>query len=400
MVTMTTPVARTLSGFNEELDKARKDVAALMAMSQENPRDPEKRVRLAYRQFHLASLTASPSDMQAVEQTIAQAIADFGFKEDLCLLKANVDARHHRVTEARHILQSCPRLAQRPAARAMLADLDFQEGRYAEAATQIQGLIAENRSWDNLARLAHFKGKFGEHPTADKLYAEAEDELTAKEMRSYAWIELQRGVLAITRGRLEKAREHYERAAAAYPGHWHTDEHMAELLAAEGKFDKAVSLLKSVIDRAPKPELKHELGELLKFAGRDRESQGWFEEALAAYLQSAASGGVHYYHHLTDFYAEAMPNPAEAVRWAKKDLALRSNFSTQTAMALALHLDGQIDEGLRYIKLALSSGVIDGGIFRVASGLLNAAGDASEADRYAAAAEAFNPHGDGFHMHH
>jgi hypothetical protein len=44
--------------------------------------------------------------------------------------------------------------------------------------------IEVERLWSGLARLAYFCGKIGNHEDADRLYREAEDELTAKEMRS------------------------------------------------------------------------------------------------------------------------------------------------------------------------------------------------------------------------
>lgn len=40
-----------------------------------------------------------------------------------------------------------------------------------------------------------WNAKMGDRSGADQLYLEAEDEITVKEMRSYAWVELQRGVL-------------------------------------------------------------------------------------------------------------------------------------------------------------------------------------------------------------
>ena len=108
-----------------------------------------------------------------------------------------------------------------------MIDIDFQEGRYEQARIALEALIDENRTWDNLARLAHWKGKMGSPAEADRLYEEAEDELTAKEMRSFAWLELQRGAVALSRGRCDKARTHYLRAESSFPGHWLTDLHMA-----------------------------------------------------------------------------------------------------------------------------------------------------------------------------
>jgi hypothetical protein len=78
-------------------------------------------------------------------------------------------------------------------ARLLRADLEFQHGDYQEAEAGYVGAIEAERSWGGLARLAYFRGKMGDLEDADRLYREAEDELTAKEMRSYAWLEVQRG---------------------------------------------------------------------------------------------------------------------------------------------------------------------------------------------------------------
>ena len=281
----------------------------------------------------------------------------------------------------------------------ILADVDFQEGRYREARTAFEALIDERRTWDALARLAHWHGKMGRPEEADRLYEEAEDELTAKEMGSFAWVELQRGDLALSRGGHEKARTHYHRAAKSFPGHWRTDKHMAGLLAAEGDLGEATALMRSVVARAPKPELKQALGELLAFTGKDEEARPWLDAALAAYLASAEAGEAHYYHHLADYYADTDGRAAEAVRWARKDVALRSNFSTQSALAWALFKNGEAAEGLEWIGRALSSGVQDGGVFATASSLFHAAGDVERGESYAQAAAAINPRGHAFHLH-
>ena len=388
-----------LFSYDSELAKTKKDIAALELLTQRDSRDLEKRVRLAYRQYHRASLTESEADFDTVRRTIAGIISDFGPTEDICLLKASVDGRFHCLEEVKRDLELCPSLARRHAGRMILADIDFQEGRYTEARTALEALIGERRTWDALARLAYWHGKMGRPEEADRLYEEAEDELTAKEMGSFAWVELQRGDLALSRGGHKKARTHYHRAAKSFPGHWRTDKHMAGLLAAEGDLGEATALMRSVVARAPKPELKQALGELLAFTGKDGEARPWLDAALAAYLASAQAGEAHYYHHLADLYADTDGQAAEAVRWARKDVALRSNFSTQSTLAWALFKNGEVAEGLEWIGRALSSGVQDGGVFATASCLFHAAGDAERGESYAQAAAAINPRGHAFHLH-
>lgn len=357
-------------------------------------------MRLAYRLFHRASLAGLMADFDAVAAAILETMREFGPAEDLCLLKANLDFRFHRLTEVRQDLQMCPLLSGRLEGRVLLADLDFQEGRYQEARLEFERVIGENRTWDNLARLAHWKSKLGEVGEADQLYEEAEDELTAKQMRSYAWLELQRGVLAFTHGHYSDAWAHYRRADKAYPGHWLTDEHIAELLAAEGRFDEALALFQNVVARVQKPEIQQAVGELYLFVGEPLKASPWLDSAAAAYLASVRRGEVHYFHHLADFYTDARDNPPEAVQWARQDIGMRSNFATQTAMAWALYCDGQLSEALEYIRVALSSGVRDAGIFSRAAKLFAAAGDAVESAKYAEAALVVNPKHQDFHIHH
>jgi tetratricopeptide (TPR) repeat protein len=400
MACQTARRAPQLPGYAEDLDRAELDIAQLEARLQRYPNDLEMRVRLAYRLFHRALLTGSMAQFDAAETAIGENLDRFGPKEDLCLLKANLDFRFHRLEEAQRDLQMCPSLPGRFEARVLLSDLKFQEGQYETARLDFEGLIEENRTWDNLARLAHWKSKLGDPAEADRLYEEAEDDLTAKQMRAYAWLELQRGGLALTHGCYADAWEHYRRAQASYPGHWYADEHVAELLAAEGRFEEAETMFQSAIARAPKPELQQALGELYLFTGKPVKAQPWLDRALEAYLESVSRGGVHYFHHLADFYTDAQPEPAKAMRWARKDLELRSNFSTQWAMAKALYCNGQLSEAMEYIRLSLDSGVREARIFATASTLFEAAGETPESRRYAEASLQINPRHADFHMHH
>jgi tetratricopeptide (TPR) repeat protein len=251
-----------------------------------------------------------------------------------------------------------------------------------------------------MARLAHWHGRMGNLEEATRWYVAASEELTAKEMRSFAWLELQRGALALSHGQPEEARFHYQRAETAYPGDWRADAHMAGLLAAESRWEEAAALLHSVVKRTSRPDFRQAYGELLLAAGRSRqEAQPWLDAALAAYLKTVERGMVHYYHHLADLHADAGGRPAEAVHWARKDIALRSNFSTQSALAWALLQNGEIEEAVRWIRLALSSGVRDTGIFATAVAIFEAAGDLQSSRRYTQAAEDINPHLYSFHLH-
>ena len=280
------------------------------------------------------------------------------------------------------------------------ADINFQEGRYLDAKSGYERVIEDSRTWDNLVRLAYFKAKMGDEAGAEQLYGEAEDEISAKEMRSYAWVELQRGLLDLSHGRYAETRAHYHRADEAYSGYWLIDEHMAELLGAQGKFDEAVTLYEEVVGRVPKAELQQAIGELYALMGKPDQAQLWLDRALAAYDESVERGDVHYYHHLTDFYADVRENGTEAVRWARKDYELRQNFAAEGALAWALYRNRQFAEALHLMEKALSSGVRDARLFYHAAMIQLAAGHSEASKQLLAEAAQINPRHENFHTHH
>jgi tetratricopeptide (TPR) repeat protein len=165
------------------------------------------------------------SDFELVESTLDEVISHLGPAGDLYLLKANLGFKFHRLGDVHQALETGRDLRESPQGRALLADLAFQEGRYEEARQGFEKLIRDERSWDNLARLAYLEWKLGQMETAEQLYLEAEDELTAKEMRHYAWVELQRGVMDLRQGKFAAAMTHYQQANRAYPPSAHHRAH-------------------------------------------------------------------------------------------------------------------------------------------------------------------------------
>jgi tetratricopeptide (TPR) repeat protein len=385
--------------FDIELERIDQGIAELQDNALQPPIDRVKITKLAYLQYQHASLTGNLDELSTADKTLDHAIQHLGQDGDLYFLKANIHFKVHRLDDVEQDLNASTDLLESPQGRALKADLDFQQGRYEAARSGYEGLTEEERSWDALARLAYFNFKMGDFENADRLYDEAVDELTAKEMRHYSWVELQRGVVDLTQGNYEKARAHYQRAERAYSGHWMVQEHVAELLGAEGRNDEAEAMYRDVIERVPRPDFQQALGELYIAMGKSAEADEWLKRAESAFLESAQRGEVHYYHHLADLYADVFENGAEAVKWAQKDLALRRNFSTLAAMASALYRAGEFSKALELMNESLASGVKDARLFRLAGLIHKACSPNGTADKYLQMAAAINPHYENFHVH-
>src|SRR5262245_63188268 len=126
----------------------------------------------------------------------------------LYLPKAKLDFRLHRLEQADRALAALSRFASDSRIVALKAGIDFQRGRYEAARMGYLSAVEKNPTWDNLARLAYWEAKFGDPDLADGLYGQAQNEMSAKEMRSYAWVELQRGLLDLSGVRYENAKAH------------------------------------------------------------------------------------------------------------------------------------------------------------------------------------------------
>ena len=263
-----------------------------------------------------ALLSGDPADLDDAEAAIDDGLRAHGPWPDLCLLRATVDLSLHRLPRIVEALARAPGLAGSAAGRALLADVDLQRGRLDEASAAYEQLVAERGSWEELARLANLHAGRGDAESADALYAEAQDELTAKELRAYAWIELRRADLG-------DARRHVERAEAAFSGWWPVEQRLVRLLADEGRREEALDLAETLAARVPRPELRQLVGDVLVELGDPARARRWHDLALADYLASTERGDVHYLHHLAHFYVDVRPDPAEAERWARLDHELR-----------------------------------------------------------------------------
>ena len=390
----------TIAGYAADMRRIDEDLARTGPVALSAPIDPERLTRHVYRLYQKASLAGDLAGLKAVEVAIDRAIPLLVNPGDLYLLKAHTAFKLHKLADVRTALLAVPAVYDSDEGRLILADLAFQHGRYQTAETGYLEVLQTERSWGALARLAHLYGKMGDAPGADRLYEEAEDQLTAKEMRSYAWLEVQRGLLDFAHGRHEAAQSHYRRAEAAYPGYWLVDEHIAELLGAEGRYAEAVAIYERIVATVHRPELEQAIGELHDLAGRSAPAVYWKHRALQAYLESARRGEVHYYHHLVDYYTDVAKDGAQAVKWANKDLQLRENFATQAAFAWALYRDGQFCEAVRWIDRALASGVVDAHLHFRAGQIYSAAGDDIRGRDHLQRATRLNPAVDDFHVHH
>lgn len=343
-----------------------------------------------------AGLLPDPAASGRVLDDLAAAERRFGDRPDLQLLRAQLCLRGHDLPCVQTALARIGPLAQSKAARLLAADLARERGDLAAARVAYAALP---RDWDVLARLAWLAARFGDDAQAEALYAEAEAGLSALELPAYAFLERERGLLALLRGRHADAAAHYARAARAVPGDWRTADLQAEWLGAEGRFDEAVAAYRALYAQAPRPEFAQALGDLYRRLGAAQSAQEWHARALAGYRASLARGEVQYLHHLAAYHADVDEDGDAALAYAARDLELRPNLLSTDAYAWALYRAGRYDEAQAASEPLLAAGVGDASLLVHLALIRLASGDAEAGRVLLARAASVNPRHDAFHAH-
>jgi tetratricopeptide (TPR) repeat protein len=214
-----------------------------------------------------------------------------------------------------------------------------------------------------------------------------------------AWCLVQAGQLAFNAGQWEEAERKYLDALKAMPEDWPALDHLAELRAAQKRYDESLALYIPLVTRVPRPELFQALGDVYAMMGKADEAKNWRRKAREGYLAAAASGSVQYHHHLAGFFSDSEPDPPEAVRWAKKDLELRHSVYAYDGLAWALYQSGEFKPAAGEMEKALALGTKDAHLLYHASLIYYRAGDGAKARDCLRRAGEANPKFNEFHVH-
>lgn len=168
-----------------------------------------------------ASLTTDPEDWRELWNLVGgdETVPESG---ELFLYRATAALELHRPDEAETALERlddiAPHLASGTYPKLLRGDVARARHQLDEARRLYESVLEVERTWEVLARVAYLEREAGRWRKADRLYEEAQETLTVKEMRRWAWLEVQRGMVDLDRGRVGDADEHFLRAERGYSG--------------------------------------------------------------------------------------------------------------------------------------------------------------------------------------
>jgi tetratricopeptide (TPR) repeat protein len=303
----------------------------------------------------------------------------------------------HRFKEALQLAKQAVSIDPRnPVAALLIGDAQFELGDYA-AAEQTYGKLAGGRAADHvaarMARLAEVHGKTDAAVAMLSQLVDTPDDSLRLRVR------LQLSELQFARGDFKQARLHLEAAQRLQPDSYAVEEHLAELQAAEGRFADAEKLYRKVLARVPRPEFMQALGDLYQLMERPEDARQWRERAKTTYLQSTQAGNAHFYHHLTSFFCDSDPDPAQALHWAREDLNVRDSVFAYDGLAWALYKNSQYQAAAEAMDRALAAGTQSAHLLFHASAIYGNAGRVALGRKLMQQALAVNPRYNTFHVH-
>lgn len=347
---------------------------------------------LARAQLALAQLSGDYRLYTAAEQSLQQAFDLAGAGSGPFLARARYNYTVHRLDRVAADLDAAERERNpdRAAILGLRADLAFQRGDYPAALTGYRAALELREDVQGLVRLALWQGHMGHLSEALALMDRAERIDHGDSPHPRAWLALQRGLLALHRGRWDLALAHYQHALRLLPGWWLAREHVAEIHALQGQTELALQEYAAVIGDTGSPEFMDASARLLRERGDADAAAPWIARARALYEQRLAQLPEATYGHGLDHYLQ-FGSPTETLALARRNQALRPNGEASIKLAAALLNAGQPAEALRWLRQTLDSGWRSAELHATAARAAAANGELAEAREQARLAKALNP---------
>ena len=137
---------------------------------------------------------------------------------------------------------------------------------------------------------------------------------------------------------------------------------MARVRMEQHRYADAAAMLRERYQKVPRPDVQFELARALQLAGQEAEAQTAYKDFERA-ARAVVDAPYNYNRELVLYYTDRAPNPAEALRVAKIEIARRQDVETLDAYAWALYASGDLAEAQKQMEKALAVGLRDASFF-------------------------------------
>jgi tetratricopeptide (TPR) repeat protein len=263
-------------------------------------------------------------------------------------------------------------------------------GRYDAAFRAFDTMARLKPGTASYSRIAYGRELLGQTAGAIQAMRLAGDAATS-EPEATAWTRWQLGKLYWSAGRLDAAEHQYRAALAAFPGYVYALDALAQVEAAHGQLDKAISLERRAVDDIPLPQFVGFLGDLYRARGDTRLAGRQY--ALVGVIQRLlVANGVKTDLETALFDVDHGIRLRHALAIARRAQAERPSLDGDDVLAWALARNGRCAEALGWSRQALRLGTRDALKLFHRGMIERCLGHRTAARRYLQRALALNPH--------
>lgn len=342
--------------YTTELRRLDTGIGDGVSLSAKRDDDALLRVELAGLYVERARLTGDYADYGRAQSVLDALPESSRTLPSTCMARAKLHYTLHRLAKATAALAECPAAPDDPQQAALRAEIAMHSGRYAEAGATFRALVNAHGLSPQYAQLALLRKQTGAPGEAAALLEAAERRYHGASATTKAWLKLQRGLVALDRGRLDEALAMYRLASDELPGWWLIDEHIAEALGFEGRHDEARRIYKDVIERTGAPEFLDALAAIEAHDGHAAEARVLRERARALYESRMASFPEAAAGHALAHYLRDPADAKFALELAQRNYATRPGGEAAVELAKAWLLAGRAERAIPLLETELAKG--------------------------------------------
>ena len=390
-----------LAGVTPVLAQLPTDQAILISrrLVQRRPEHAAGYLRLGDAYIQKSRQTGDLSYLTLAEQALRRALDLAPHNAGAVRHLAYVFASRHEFREAAALARKAIGLDPGDShSHGVLGDALLELGEYDDAARAFDTMMRLDGSLYSLSRRSGLSSVRGdsERAVTELRRAIEAGRTTGEPPESIAWAQWQLGAEHFAVGRLDLAEPQYVEALRTFPGYYRALAGLAQVRAAQRRYDDAIDLYRRALAAIPLPEYAGALGDLYARLRRT-------EEARKQYALVESIGRLNtinqvvYSRELASFYADHDMKLDEAVSAARAELEIRRDIHGHDALAWALYKAGKLEEALAPMTEALRLGTRDARLFFHAGMIHRGLGHTEQARAFLARALSTNPH---FHILH
>jgi tetratricopeptide (TPR) repeat protein len=263
-----------------------------------------------------------------------------------------------------------------------IAEADIALGNYPEAETNAQWML--NLRPNNIPGLligAKLRTLYGDSRGAIELLNLAYSETSPTEVEELAWIANRISSIQIESGQIDAAAQTLERAEQLFPHYPYAMENLARVRMGQNRTNDALQLLMQATSIDNDPHVLYELARAQGAVGQSKEARATYSEfeKLASDPGRATDQGR------LDLILMCAASPAtapDALKLARREIAVRQDVWTLDAYAWALYANADFEDAEAAAQKALAVGIQSAQIFDHAGHIAQKLNHSVDASKY------------------